>query len=178
MAVAQGMSFRARTAGLHAGVVVAFQANQLPCPEVEVSVPGRPPYSVYADHTLKPRFEGAARGSYKALSSRSPLTVRIYDRKSSRRRTLLGEATFPADSIPGDEPVYVWLPLQPRVAKRFPYSLMNADARQYARQAAATGPSGLQVSTLGEKASPACPDLRGIDSDLLMVAMSHQEYVQ
>lgn len=40
---------------LFAGVVVAFQANQLPCPEVEVTIPGRPPYSVCAQHTLKPR---------------------------------------------------------------------------------------------------------------------------
>lgn len=57
---------------------MAFQANQLPCPEVEITIPGRQPYMVYASHTLKPRFEGTDRGSYKALSSRSPLTVRDY----------------------------------------------------------------------------------------------------
>ncbi|KAK9800258.1 hypothetical protein WJX73_008605 [Symbiochloris irregularis] len=113
------------------GVVVAFQANQLPCPEVEVSVPGQPAFSVWADHTLKPRFEDANRGSFKALHSKTPLTVRLYDRKSGRSRTLLGSTTFSVDSITGNEPVYVWLPLQPRPLTRIS-RLVNSDARRYA----------------------------------------------
>ena len=110
---------------------MAFQANQLPCPEIEITVPGRDPYTVWAKHTLKPRFEDAPRGTYKALSSRTPVTVRLYDRKSNRRRTLLGQTSFSADCITGNEPVYIWLPLQPCPLKRFP-RLMNADARRYA----------------------------------------------
>lgn len=50
-------------------------------------------------HLSRRRYEGRKRGSYNALSSKAGLTVRLYDRKSGRRRTLLGQAAFSADSI-------------------------------------------------------------------------------
>ena len=44
-----------------AGVVVAFQSNQLPNPVVKVEVPGHDVHEVTASHTINPRFEDAVR---------------------------------------------------------------------------------------------------------------------
>lgn len=59
-----------------AGVVVAFQANQLPNPRVEVSVKGYPTYVVAARHTLMPRFSQTDAALFKRLPPDTELKVR------------------------------------------------------------------------------------------------------
>jgi hypothetical protein len=58
-----------------AGVVVAFQANQLPNPMVEVAVAGHPTYRVGVLHTLMPRFPQTDAALFKRLQPESMLTV-------------------------------------------------------------------------------------------------------
>ena len=99
-------------------MVVAFQANQLPNPVVEVSVPGHPSHSVSARHTVNPRWDNAEPASYKRLSSDSRVTVRMLDRKGRSRMTLLGENTISCSRLTGDKPMYLWLPLLPSVKAR------------------------------------------------------------
>ena len=88
---------------MHAGVVVAFAATQLPCPQVNVRIrgaPERPVLEVGAKHTLKPSFEAAsAQLAYKQLPSTSMLTVELSDRKRRHRAVLLGTATFSASRV-------------------------------------------------------------------------------
>lgn len=98
--------------------MVAFQANQLPNPLVEISVPGHPPHSVSAKHSVNPRWETAEPASYKRLSSDSRVTVRMYDRKGRNHMSLLGENTISCSRLKGDKPMYIWLPLQPSMKSR------------------------------------------------------------
>ena len=93
---------------LAAGVVVAFQANQLPNPLVEVSMPGQPTYQVAAKHSLKPHFPTEHPARFERVTQEAALTVRLYDDKAGRRNQLLGEAVLPCKEIK------VWLALQAR----------------------------------------------------------------
>lgn len=102
-----------------AGVVVAFQANQLPNPMVEVSVPGHETHRVKAKHTVNPRWETAEPARYKRLSSDSRVTVRLYDQKGKSTLALLGENTISCSRLTGDKPMYVWLPLIPANKPKF-----------------------------------------------------------
>lgn len=78
------------------GVVVAFQANQLPNPLVEVSVPGHTTYQAATKHTLKPHFQTAEPARFSRLTADAELTVRLYDDKAGRKKQLLGEARLSA----------------------------------------------------------------------------------
>jgi hypothetical protein len=80
---------------LGAGVVVAFQANQLPNPLVEISVPGQPAYQVSARQTLKPHFPAAEPARFRRIAADTVVTVRLYDDKAGRKKQLLGEAQLP-----------------------------------------------------------------------------------
>ena len=84
---------------LGAGVVVAFQANQLPNPLVELSLPGQPTYQVAAKHSLKPHFPTDHPASFHRVTQDAALTVRLYDDKAGRRNQLLGEAVLPCKQI-------------------------------------------------------------------------------
>ena len=75
-----------------AGVVVAFQAHQLPNPLVEVAVPGHVTYQAAAKQTLKPHFQTAEPARFQRLAADALLTVRLYDDKAGRKKHLLGEA--------------------------------------------------------------------------------------
>ena len=75
-----------------AGVVVAFQANQLPNPLVEVDVVGHPVYQAAAKQTLKPHFQTAEPARFQRLAADAMLTVRLFDDKAGRKKHLLGEA--------------------------------------------------------------------------------------
>ena len=123
------------------GVVVAFQASQLPNPLVEVGAPGHAQHRVDAAHTLKPVFPDVPPGRFAALAPDAVITVRLLDRKAGSRDAVLGTASFAAAHVGakrGDQglgsenplnarqgggrrvgeygsadegPVYVWLPL-------------------------------------------------------------------
>lgn len=116
------------------GVVVAFQASQLPNPLVEVTAPGHAPHRAAAAHTLKPVFPDAPPGRFPALAPDAVVTVRLLDRKAGSRDAVLGTASFAAARAgPGSQtllnprqgggrrvgahgsadegPLYVWLPL-------------------------------------------------------------------
>ena len=82
-----------------AGVVVAFQANQLPNPLVEISVPGQPVYQVAAKHSLKPHFPTEHPARFERITQDAAVTVRLYDDKAGRRNQLLGEAVLPCKEI-------------------------------------------------------------------------------
>ena len=82
-----------------AGVVVAFQANQLPNPRVEVSLPGQPAHSVSAKHTLKPHFPAAERACFQRVAADAVLGVRLVDDKAGRKAQLLGEASLPCSNL-------------------------------------------------------------------------------
>lgn len=99
-------------------MVVAFQANQLPNPVVEIAVPGHPPHRENAKHSLNPRWERDEPASYKRLSADSHVTVRVYDRKGRNHLSLLGENTISCSRLKGDKPMYVWLPLLPSARSR------------------------------------------------------------
>jgi hypothetical protein len=89
----------AKGVSLHAGVVVAFQANQLPNPLVEVSVPGHPAYQVSAKHSLKPHFPTEHPARFARVSQDAAVTMRLFDDKAGRRNQLLGEAVLPCKHI-------------------------------------------------------------------------------
>ena len=78
------------------GVVVAFQASQLPNPLVEVTAPGHAPHRAAASHTLKPVFPDAPPGRFPALAPDAVVTVRLLDRKAGSRDAVLGTASFAA----------------------------------------------------------------------------------
>jgi hypothetical protein len=82
-----------------AGVVVAFQANQLPNPLVEISVPGHPAYQVSARQTLKPHFPAAEPACFQRIPADAVVTIRIYDDKAGRKKQLLGEAQLPCKHV-------------------------------------------------------------------------------
>ena len=82
-----------------AGVVVAFQANQLPNPLVEVSMPGQPAYQVAAKHSLKPHFPTEHPARFERVTQDAAVTVRLYDDKAGRRNQLLGEAMLPCRHV-------------------------------------------------------------------------------
>lgn len=103
---------------LDAGVVVAFQANQLPNPLVELEVSGHPKHHSSAKHTVTPRWDREEPASYKRLSSDSRVTVRLYDKKGRKSMTLLGENTISCSRLVGDKPLYLWLPLLPSVKRK------------------------------------------------------------
>ena len=96
-------------------MVVAFQANQLPNPCVELEVPGHPKHRASAKHTVNPRWDREEPASYKRLSSDSRVTVRLYDKKGRKSLSLLGENTISCSRLKGDKPLYLWLPLLPSV---------------------------------------------------------------
>ena len=93
--------------------MVAFQANQLPNPVVEVDVPNHSKHTAKATHTLSPRWDHEEPASYARLSSDTNITIRIYDRKSRSRMTLLGENIISCSRLKGEKPMYIWLPLLP-----------------------------------------------------------------
>ncbi|BDA48868.1 probable vacuolar protein sorting-associated protein 13A at C-terminar half [Coccomyxa sp. Obi] len=93
------------------GVVVAFQAHQLPNPLVELTVPGHVAYQAAAKQTLKPHFQTAEPARFQRLASDAMLTVRLYDDKAGRKKQLLGEAQLSCSHLQGVDPMYVWLPL-------------------------------------------------------------------
>lgn len=99
----------------NAGVVVAFQANQLPNPLVELEVPGHPKHRSSAKHTVNPRWDREEPASYRRLSSDSRVTVRLFDKKGRKSQSLLGENTISCSRLVGDKPLYLWLPLLPSV---------------------------------------------------------------
>ena len=78
---------------------MAFQANQLPNPLVEVSVPGQPAYQVSAKHSLKPHFPTEHPACFARVSQDAALTMRLFDDKAGRRNQLLGEAVLPCKHI-------------------------------------------------------------------------------
>ena len=84
---------------LGAGVVVAFQANQLPNPLGELLLPGQPTYQVAAKHSLKPHFPTDHPASFHRVTQDAAVTVRLYDDKAGRRNQLLGEAVLPCKHI-------------------------------------------------------------------------------
>ena len=106
-----------------AGVVVAFQANQLPNPLVELEVPGHPKHRVLAKHTVNPRWDRDTPASYKRLSSDSRVTVRLFDKKGRKTFSLLGENTISCSRLVGDKPLYLWLPLLPSVKHKSVFGL-------------------------------------------------------
>ena len=96
---------------------MAFQANQLPNPLVEVSMPGQPTYQVAAKHSLKPHFPTEHPARFERVTHDAAVTVRLYDDKAGRRNQLLGEAVLPCKQIKvwhvlqarADRPVVVYL---------------------------------------------------------------------
>lgn len=101
---------------LHAGVAVAFQANDLPNPLVEVSTIGRPSHMSWTKHTLNPKFPTAEAMMYDKLPSDTIITFKLFDNKGTvtkrRRRQLLGSSSVCCTHITGEEPLYVWLPMR------------------------------------------------------------------
>ena len=95
------------------GVVVAFSANELPNPTVELHVPQRPMHSVTMEHTLKPRYSDEVSATYERLPSDTRMTVRVLDHKGKYREPLLGETVMNCSHVQGDQPKYVWLPILP-----------------------------------------------------------------
>ena len=91
---------------------MAFQANQLPNPLVEVSMPGQPTYQVAAKHSLKPHFPTEHPARFERVTHDAAMTVRLYDDKAGRRNQLLGEATLPCKQIK------VWQILQARLSSQ------------------------------------------------------------
>ena len=71
---------------------MAFQANQLPNPLVEVDVGGHPVYQAAAKQTLKPHFQTAEPARFQRLAADAMLTVRLFDDKAGRKKQLLGKA--------------------------------------------------------------------------------------
>ena len=101
-----------------AGVVVAFSANELPNPTVELHVSTRPVHSVMLEHTLKPRYPDDIAATYERLPADTLMTVRVLDHKGKYREPLQGEGVMNCSHIQGDKPTYVWLPiLKPRRGK-------------------------------------------------------------
>ncbi|KAK9867090.1 hypothetical protein WJX84_006946 [Apatococcus fuscideae] len=107
--------------GLHPrkGVVVAFSANELPNPTVELHVPQQPMHSVTMEHTLKPRYSDEVSATYERLPSDTQMTVRVLDHKGKYREALLGETVMSCSHVHGDQPVYVWLPILPPVHRNY-----------------------------------------------------------
>ena len=105
------------------GVAVAFQANDLPNPLVEVSTPGRPHHLSWTKHTLNPKFPAAEAMMYDKLPSDTIITFKLFDNKGTltkrRRRQLLGSNSVCCTHFTGEDPLYVWLPMhQPSTRHR------------------------------------------------------------
>lgn len=106
-------------------MVVAFQANQLPNPLVELEVGGHPKHRASARHTVNPRWDRDDPASYKRLSSDSRVTVRLYDKKGRKNMSLLGENTISCSRLVGDKPLYLWLPLLPSVKHKSLFGMVK-----------------------------------------------------
>ncbi len=105
------------------GVAVAFQANDLPNPLVEVSTPGRPQHLSWTKHTLNPKFPATEAMMYDKLPSDTIITFKLFDNKGTltkrRRRQLLGSNSVCCTHFTGEDPLYVWLPMhQPSTRHR------------------------------------------------------------
>lgn len=149
-----------------AGVVVTFQANQLPNPMVEILVPGHPAHAVKAKHTVNPRWDSAGPASYKRLSSDARVTVRIYDHKGRNHHSLLGESTISCSRLTGDKPMYIWLPLLPSATKR---SMLGLQKRRSmpAMEAEMEEVPELQVDFYSRSEGRAAPQQTGVTGNLL-----------
>ncbi len=79
-----------------AGVVVAFQANDLPNPLVALHVEGHQPHNVWEKHTLKPRFNTSEQAVFPKVPADTHIQVQLFDNKGGvihkRHQELLGEA--------------------------------------------------------------------------------------
>lgn len=109
--------------GCLAGVAVAFQANDLPNPLVEISAANKPSHVSWTKHTLNPKFPNMEPAMYDKLPNDTIITVKMYDNKGSlthrRRRVLLGSNSVCCTHFTGADPLYVWLPmLQPQKRRR------------------------------------------------------------
>ncbi|KAL0018632.1 hypothetical protein WJX77_009530 [Trebouxia sp. C0004] len=105
------------------GVAVAFQANDLPNPLVEVSTLGRPNHLSWTKHTLNPKFPATDAMMYDKLPSDTIITFKLFDNKGTltkrRRRQLLGSNSVCCTHLTGEDPLYVWLPMhQPSTRHR------------------------------------------------------------
>ena len=105
-----------------AGVGVAFQANDLPNPLVEISTPHHDAHTFWTKHTLNPKFPTTDPAVYDRLPSDSVLTLKLFDNKGTltkrRRRVLLGSNTLCCAHFHGEDPLYVWLPMRPPARRR------------------------------------------------------------
>lgn len=106
-----------------AGVAVAFQANDLPNPLVEISAANKPSHVSWTKHTLNPKFPNMEPAMYDRLPNDTIITVKMFDNKGTltnrRRRVLLGSSTVCCAHFTGADPLYVWLPMrQPRKRRR------------------------------------------------------------
>lgn len=95
---------------------MAFQANDLPNPLVEVSAPNRPSHYSWTKHTLNPKFQVSETAMYDKLPSETVITFRLFDNKGTvtkqRRRQLLGSNSVCCSHFTGEDPIYVWLPMR------------------------------------------------------------------
>lgn len=99
-----------------AGVAVAFQANDLPNPLVELSAVNRPSHVSWTKHTLNPKFPASEAAMYDKLPSDTIITFKLFDNKGTvtkrRRRKLLGSNSVCCTHFTGEDPLYVWLPMR------------------------------------------------------------------
>eukprot|EP00891_Asterochloris_glomerata_P007978 jgi/Astpho2/7978/Aster-x0337 len=97
------------------GVVVAFQANDLPNPLVALHVEGHQPHNVWEKHTLKPRFNTSEQAVFPKVPADTHIQVQLFDNKGGvihkRHQELLGEAQLCCSHLQGEDPVYIWVPL-------------------------------------------------------------------
>lgn len=112
-----------------AGVAVAFQANDLPNPLVEISATNKPSHVSWTKHTLNPKFPNMEPAMYDKLPNDTIITVKMFDNKGTlthrRRRVLLGSSSVCCAHFTGADPLYVWLPMhQPRKRRRNKSGLM------------------------------------------------------
>lgn len=102
---------------------MAFQANDLPNPLVEISAANKPSHVSWTKHTLNPKFPNMEPAMYDRLPNDTIITVKMFDNKGSltnrRRRVLLGSSSVCCAHFTGADPLYVWLPmLQPQKRRR------------------------------------------------------------
>ena len=102
---------------------MAFQANDLPNPLVEISAANKPSHVSWTKHTLNPKFPNMEPAMYDKLPNDTIITVKMFDNKGTltnrRRRVLLGSSTVCCAHFTGADPLYVWLPMrQPRKRRR------------------------------------------------------------
>lgn len=105
------------------GVAVAFQANDLPNPLVEISATNKPSHVSWTKHTLNPKFPNMEPAMYDRLPNDTIITVKMFDNKGTltnrRRRVLLGSSSVCCAHFTGADPLYVWLPMrEPRKRRR------------------------------------------------------------